>query len=898
MTSVDQNGLSGRDLRIKLFDLMKSKGIVDNVKVRSENVSLNFFSHNQSSEFQSHLRGRLIQELRGGVDDQIRFSSSETQPTLLVRALNALILDYFQVQKYDYTSSVFIPDANINDYKVMSDEEILRLLNISTESTFYKKIKSNKENHAHTSLLMAMLTCIASWLPGSWQSNGTQTSHDLWSGSIAGATLDEKLSNLDAMYNNRQDDVTSMHNLSTEEKLLLFQKNIELRTKESLQQQMEQFRENEIKKIREDERLKCQMELQSLRKELEALYHSKHETLNEKEGRISDRFKAELENERRELYGQRQTFLEELKAMKMRETENQRNLEIRERSLTLEADRVKRLEDDIRKREVGLANTELHVDQQVQMKLNKLRFEVEQQFTERNKNLQLIEMRNQEETRRLAEERLAAEQAKAEVVSMRKHYSEADSKILRLQSEIKVLQNENEILREKSKQSVDYQSIREENAVLKSQMNNTTSRSQRSNRYQHDSDSSSPHERSHGSRGVIRELKTILDNQAVGQRVVNDELVDLKTQIALLQSSNEPEPYFNGRFPSNHGGDYLSRVVRSASDAQLNQSRYSTSSNYNQFIEEAKLRMHELDREADRVEESYRDYQHRILTQTSQPHALQLTEIDYSSARRGPTVKLSAQIQGASNPTTSIMPASTSLQDINSHTQKYNWNKDQPMINLTESLLTSKSNPSSRPKTFSQSNDHIFEHPEITIKPSRADDRASRRSLVTTKSVTHYQSNGGSVPNILEHPDMKTPIVMETQQQVSLSSSSASTPSSSHPNNRKIMRQQSADVYATMARTVSPANRDQYQTNAAPNQRRTDSSGSAIDNIMESPEQEKSEDSSSFSLPPPTTTTVATKAPVQIVREYSEVSSASDVDRTGKHSRNTNKPQSEEDDFW
>ncbi len=33
MTTVEQNGLSGRDLRIKLFDLMKSKGIVDNVKV-------------------------------------------------------------------------------------------------------------------------------------------------------------------------------------------------------------------------------------------------------------------------------------------------------------------------------------------------------------------------------------------------------------------------------------------------------------------------------------------------------------------------------------------------------------------------------------------------------------------------------------------------------------------------------------------------------------------------------------------------------------------------------------------------------------------------------------------------------------------------------------------------
>jgi len=89
------------------------------------------------------------------------------------------------------------------------------------------------------------------------------------------------------MYTNRHDDMTSMYNLSTEEKLLLFQKNIELRTRENLKQQvnefvrfmknknersivlqMDQFRENEIKKIRDDERLKCQMELQTLRKEV------------------------------------------------------------------------------------------------------------------------------------------------------------------------------------------------------------------------------------------------------------------------------------------------------------------------------------------------------------------------------------------------------------------------------------------------------------------------------------------------------------------------------------------------------------------------------------------------------------------------------------------------------
>ena len=46
-----------------------------------------------------------------------------------------------------------------------------------------------------------------------------------------------------------------------------------------------------------------------------------------------------------------------------------------------------------------------------------------------------------------------------------------------------------------------------------------------------------------------------------------------------------------------------------------------------------------------------------------------------------PSVKLGGQNQGSTNNT---MPTSTSLQDINSHTHKFNWNKDQPSLNLPE----------------------------------------------------------------------------------------------------------------------------------------------------------------------------------------------------------------------
>ena len=43
------------------------------------------------------------------------------------------------------------------------------------------------------------------------------------------------MNNLDEMYNNRHED---LHHLSTEQKLILFQQNIERKTKENLQQQV------------------------------------------------------------------------------------------------------------------------------------------------------------------------------------------------------------------------------------------------------------------------------------------------------------------------------------------------------------------------------------------------------------------------------------------------------------------------------------------------------------------------------------------------------------------------------------------------------------------------------------------------------------------------------------
>jgi hypothetical protein len=76
----------------------------------------------------------------------------------------------------------------------------------------------------------------------------------------------------------------------------------------------------------------------------------------------------------------------------------------------------------------------------------------------------------------------------------------------------------------------------------------------------------------------------------------------------------------------------------------------------------------------------------------------------------------------------------------------------------------------------SQSDERIFEHPEVTIIPSALDDELQRRSLTikTSNTTDNLERDGGqSTPNILEHPDMRSPVIMQPQQISSSTSSSA-----------------------------------------------------------------------------------------------------------------------------
>ncbi|CAF3856754.1 unnamed protein product [Rotaria magnacalcarata] len=253
-------------------------------------------------------------------------------------------------------------------------------------------------------------------------------------------------------------------------------------------------------------------------------------------------------------------------------------------------------------------------------------------------------------------------------------------------------------------------------------------------------------------------------------------------------------------------------------------------------------------------------------------------KIDYTSVRRTANVKLSEQTQEPAP--TNTMSTSTSLQDISSHhAQKFTWNninndndnnnndnKDQPLAHFYDRLLSSNSD---RQLSSSRSDEFIFEHPEITIKPSALDDEIQRRLSTMKSSNTNEslveRSGGKSIPNILEHPDMRSPVVMQSPQ-MSLSSSSSSAGLLVNNNCKKFNRTQSVDNSVNPVRTLSSNTDIELFNDNTQKSSRSLSSNPFINDIFESVEQEKNQDLYSSS----STTTDS-------IRQYSKASSKSDI---------------------
>uniref|UniRef100_A0A8C0DZ78 OFD1 centriole and centriolar satellite protein n=1 Tax=Balaenoptera musculus TaxID=9771 RepID=A0A8C0DZ78_BALMU len=322
--------LSQDELRKKLYQTFKDRGILDSLKTQ--------------------LRNQLIHELMQPVlsGEVQSLSLSVEGSSLLIRASNSLVADHLQRCGYECALSVFFPESGLAKEKVFTMQDLLQLIKINPESSLYKSLISGFDKENQKGFLMQFLKELAEYHQAKEScSMGTQTSATF----PVKDSLAEKLQLIDDEFAGAYPQHPKLESL--EIKLNEYKREIEQQLRAEMSQKLKYFKDTEIAKIKTEEKRKCEKELAELRNEFERACQAKSEALISREKMTLKRIQKHQENETKEIYTQRQLLLKDIDLLRDREADLKQRIEAFELyQLELKEDcvaRTNRLIEDKRK---------------------------------------------------------------------------------------------------------------------------------------------------------------------------------------------------------------------------------------------------------------------------------------------------------------------------------------------------------------------------------------------------------------------------------------------------------------------------------------------------------------------------------------------------------------------
>ncbi|XP_028249178.1 centriole and centriolar satellite protein ofd1 isoform X2 [Parambassis ranga] len=444
MSSSKEDALSPDELRKRLYQTFKSKGVLDTLKAQ--------------------MRNQLIQELKHppltGQEPVPRPVPVRSEP-LLASACNSIVADHLRVSGYEYTLSVFYPESGLSKDKVVSKEDLLQLLKINPNSTLYTSLSSSKENK-DKGFLIGLLTQLTHAYTHGCDAD-TQTSL-----SSHGESLVEKMKMIDKEYEGFSYSGGKM--FSFQSKLDAYRKEIEAQMEAEIKTKMQHFKDVEIANVRMEEKSKFNKEFDKLKQELERTYEMKAKALMDREKNAIDRLQKQQEIEEKNVYMQRQSVLKEIETLRNRENELRLRMEAFEKTCQIHEDKVKTTEELLRRRELAVKTMEDTHDQRLRNELSRYQLELKEEFVARTEKLRDSENRNKVETARIQKET-------AIIDGRLEEHSRACSELKRLQVELETAQQQislliqqKELLRERLENMTDYPSLKREKAELQGQL--------------------------------------------------------------------------------------------------------------------------------------------------------------------------------------------------------------------------------------------------------------------------------------------------------------------------------------------------------------------------------------------------------------------------------------------
>ncbi|XP_074048526.1 centriole and centriolar satellite protein OFD1 isoform X3 [Macrotis lagotis] len=610
--------LSQDELRKKLYQTFKSRGILDTLKTQ--------------------LRNQLIHELMHPV------LNGEVQPqsiavegsSLLVGASNSLVADHLRRCGYEYSLSVFFPESGLEKEKVFTMQDLLQLIKVNPKSSFYKS------------------------LTGRIQKDNQKA---------------EKLQLIDEQFADIYPQRLRLESLET--KLNEYKKEIEQQLQSEMSQKLKHFKDIEITRMRMEEKTKLQKEMTELRQEFEKTHQAKSEALISREKNAIERLQKHQEIEAKEIYVQRQGLLKDIEMVRSREAELKQRIEAFELTQKLQEEKYKNLEESLKRRELNVKNMENAYEQRLKNELLKYQLELKEEYITRSNRLIEEEQKNKDKAMRLQDEASALNSRREELREAIKRAKDLEFELDSLKGQILLVTKENQLLTEKLKDTTDYLLLKEErlelqaqNRLLKQQMeeirienmqlqrrSNQPSAElialQKESKKAENARKLQQKEFEAEKQALEKRLQTevehcfllknqIIDYEATTRRL-NLQIGDLKLQLRQTQAALENEVCLNQKPslvdrsvidftrdkilpPDIYIDNFLknqpfSDAVVQSEDLFMKYCQHAKSENASidadlEFVANTKARVKELEEEAEYLEEAYRNYQHQVIQAT------------------------------------------------------------------------------------------------------------------------------------------------------------------------------------------------------------------------------------------------------------------------------------------
>ncbi|XP_067117800.1 centriole and centriolar satellite protein ofd1 isoform X4 [Osmerus mordax] len=405
MSVTKEEALSPDELRKRLYQTFKTRGVLDTLKTQ--------------------LRNQLIHELKHPVagGENVPSPFSMRSDSVLVTASNSLVADHLRNSGYEYTLSVFYPECGLGKNMLFNTRDLLQLMKISPGSPLYKTLALRTQADKKGLLISLLMELTDAHMHKDRCDVDTQTTTT----PSYRESLVDKMKVIDEEYEALR--YRGDKWVSYEAKLAAYRKEIEAQVQAEMNAKLQHFKEVEMAKVKMEEKERSRKEMFELKQEMERTNEQKAEALITREKHAIERLQKQQEIEEKDVFMQRQALLKEIETVRNRETELKMRIEAFEKTCKIQEEKNKTMDDLLRRRELAVKTMEDTYDQQLKNELSRYQLELKEDYVKRTEKLTENEKKNQVESCRIQNESSSLD-------AKLKEHTRARSELRQLQVEV------------------------------------------------------------------------------------------------------------------------------------------------------------------------------------------------------------------------------------------------------------------------------------------------------------------------------------------------------------------------------------------------------------------------------------------------------------------------------